>query len=158
MHVSTLWWCKHAPNVSRKKAYKKNCVPEFSILSALRNYLLLDLWFLAIDMNTCIITGGRIFKTFLEENNAIALGNCYLFTKNMFNMELKMILIVFIEFAYISHFWTLLQIWWITCNLSRWCLLQSISLWYCRVFLYQFNGEVSFLQALVVPEYWEALK
>ena len=26
------------------------------------------------------------------------------------------------------HFWTLQQIWWITCNLSRWWIWQSVSL------------------------------
>ena len=33
---------------------------------------------------------GRSFKTFLKENYGIALDSCYLFTKKMLNMELKM--------------------------------------------------------------------
>ena len=53
-------------------------------------------------MNTNILTEGRNFKTFLKENDAIALDSCHLFTKKMLNKEFNMILIVFIEFALIS--------------------------------------------------------
>ena len=50
-----------------------------------------------------IITEGRNFKTFLKENYAIALDCCYLFTIKILNMELKMIMIMLIEFIYIRH-------------------------------------------------------
>ena len=36
---------------------------------------------IVIGMNTNILAEGRNFKTFLKENNAIALDSCYLFTK-----------------------------------------------------------------------------
>ena len=52
-----------------------------------------------IDMTTYILTEGKNFKTFLKENNAIALDNCYLFTKKMLIMEMNMILMVYMEFA-----------------------------------------------------------
>ena len=51
-----------------------------------------------IDMNTYIVTeGDRSFKTFLKENCAVTLDSYYLFTKNILNMELNMILIVLME-------------------------------------------------------------
>ena len=55
------------------------------------------------DTNTYILTEGRNFKIFLEENYANAFDSCYLFTKNMLNMELNMILIMLREVAYIRH-------------------------------------------------------
>ena len=50
-------------------------------------------------------TEGRNFKTFLKENYAIALlGKIVIkFTKNMLKIELNMMLIVLMEFAYITH-------------------------------------------------------
>ena len=51
VHVSSLWWCMHLQKVkpSTNKTYKKTCVPEFPILSNLKNYLHVYLWLL--DMN-----------------------------------------------------------------------------------------------------------
>ena len=54
-------------------------------------------------MKPYILTEGRNFKTFLKENYAIALDSSYLLTENMLNMELSIILIVLMEFAYIKH-------------------------------------------------------
>ena len=76
-----------APKVSA--SHKKNCVPEFSMLSALKlpscGLLIL------IDMNRYILTEGRNFKTFLKANYAIVLYSCYLLIiKNMWNMESNM--------------------------------------------------------------------
>ena len=42
---------------------------------------------------TYILTEGRNFKTFLKENCAIAFDSCYLFTKEILNMELNIVLI-----------------------------------------------------------------
>ena len=39
----------------------------------------------------------RNFKTFFEENCAVASDSCYLFTKKMLNLELNLILLM--EFA-----------------------------------------------------------
>ena len=61
-----------------KQEIQKNCVPEFSILLIPKNYLHVYLWF-------------------LEENCAIALDSCYLFTKKTLNMELNMILLMEFE-------------------------------------------------------------
>ena len=66
----------HVPKVSANKAYKKNCVPEFPILLALKYYL--HVYF--TGMNMYILTEGRNFKTLLKENYAIALDSCYLLT------------------------------------------------------------------------------
>ena len=38
VHVSSSWCCMHLPRVSANKAYKKNCLQEFRILSALNYY------------------------------------------------------------------------------------------------------------------------
>ena len=46
-----------------------------------------------IDMNTYILTQDKSFRTFLKKKYAVALDNCYMFTKGMLNMELNMILI-----------------------------------------------------------------
>ena len=83
-----------------RQGIQKNCVPEFP------EY-----------MNTYIITEGSNFKTFSKENDAIALVSCYLLTRKMLNVELNMILIVLMEFAYIRYSETLQQIWWIPCNM-----------------------------------------
>ena len=66
--------------------------------SALENYLHVCLRFF-VDMNTY----QRISKHSWKKN-AIALDSCYLFTKKILNIELNMILIVFMEFAYIKIF------------------------------------------------------
>ena len=40
IHISLPWcWCRHASKVLAKNAYKKDCVAEFPILLALKNYL-----------------------------------------------------------------------------------------------------------------------
>ena len=49
----------------------------------------------------CIFTEGTS-KTFLNQNYAIALQSCYLFTNKMLNMELNMVLTVLMEFAELS--------------------------------------------------------
>ena len=87
---------------SLNKTHKKLCT---LILSALK----LHSWELLvfIDMNNYTFIEGRNFKTFLKENYAIVLHSCYIFTKKMLNMELNMMLIVPMEFAYIIHSWTL---------------------------------------------------
>ena len=40
----------------------------------------------------------------MEENCAIDLDSCYLFTEKMLKIELNMILIVIMEFAYVKAF------------------------------------------------------
>ena len=50
-----------------------------------------------------ILIEGRSLKTFLKKNYIIALDKCYLLTKNMLNMELNMMFIMLMEFAYIKH-------------------------------------------------------
>ena len=64
-----------------QQVIQQSCVPDFPILSDLNlsSCGLVDF----INMNTYILTKGRSFKTFLEENYAIALENCYFFTKNV---------------------------------------------------------------------------
>ena len=58
-----------------QQGIQENCVPEFPILSALKlpTYGLV----VFIDMNTYILTEGRSFRTFLEENYAIALNSYF---------------------------------------------------------------------------------
>ena len=81
--------------------------------------------YMYLNVNMYLLTEeGRSFKTFLKENYGIALDNCYLFTKKMLNMELKMTS----TYGYIKYCWNLQQIWWIPCNLSRWRIWQSVSL------------------------------
>ena len=54
-----------------------------------------------IDMNTLILyTESTNLKTFLEESYASAFDKCYIFTKNVLNKELKMMLILLMEFVY----------------------------------------------------------
>ena len=91
----------HASTKTLKQGIQNNCAPEFPILSALKLRPCGLVVFM--DMNTYILTEGSDFKTFLRENYAIALNSCYLFTKQMLNMELNMMLIVLMEFAYIRH-------------------------------------------------------
>ena len=54
-----------------------------------------------INLNICILTEGINFKAILKENCPIALENRCIFTKEMINMKLKMILMVLMEFAHI---------------------------------------------------------
>ena len=67
-------WCRRAPTVSPR--HTENCVPEFTIVSALElpSYGLV----VFIDMNMYILAEGKNLKTFLKENYATALdSNCY---------------------------------------------------------------------------------
>ena len=105
----------------------KNFASEFPILSSL-NLPLCGLVEVFIDISTYTLTEDRSFKPFLKEDYAIGLGSSYLFTKKMLNMELKMILKVLLESAYIRYSWNLQQIWGIPSNLSRWWSWQSLSL------------------------------
>ena len=50
-------------------------------------------------MTLYIVTKEGNSKEFLKQNYVIGLDSCYLFTKKIWNMELKMILIVLIEFS-----------------------------------------------------------
>ena len=63
-----------------------------------------------IDTNTYILAEGRNFKKFLKENDAVALHIYYMFTKKMLNLEINMMLIVLMYYAYISDSWTLQQL------------------------------------------------
>ena len=62
-------------------------------------------------MNTYILIEDRDFfekkRAFLKKNYAVALDSCYMFTNNKLNMELSMMLIVLVEFAYIVNRFTL---------------------------------------------------
>ena len=88
-----------APKVPTK--HMKKCTPEFLILSAVK---LSSCGLVAfMNMNTYILTGGTNFKIFLKEIYPVDLDSCYIFTKNMLNMKLKIMLIVLMEFAYIRH-------------------------------------------------------
>ena len=109
-------------HLKSQRGIQKNCVSKFPVLSALKSPSCRLVVF--IDMNTNILTEGRNFKTFLKENYAIALDSCCLFTKEMLNMELNIILVVLLEFAYIRDAWNM-QIWWI---LSRWWIWQSVNI------------------------------
>ena len=63
------------------KAYKNICVPKFTV------HLTLNLpscgLVVFIDMNRYILTEGSNFKTFLKDNYAVALEDCYLFAKKV---------------------------------------------------------------------------
>ena len=105
-HVYSL--CGARVHQNSKQGTHKNCVPEFLILSALKLPSCVPV--VLIDLNTCILTEGRNFKTFLKENYAITLdtNSCCIFTKKCWTWNLM--LTVLMEFAYIRHFWTLQQI------------------------------------------------
>ena len=82
---------------------QKNCASEFLILSALKFPLFGIVGF--INMDTFILTEGRTgnFKALPKENYPIVLDHCYIFTKKMLNIELKMMLTVLIEFTYFKN-------------------------------------------------------
>ena len=84
-------WCLHARTKSLQ-GIQKNCVTKFPSFSALELPSCELVVF--IDVNMYIITEGGNSKMFLKENYAITLESCNLFTKNMFNMKLNMILLV----------------------------------------------------------------
>ena len=91
----------HAWHLDSQQGTGKKLSTEYLIVSALH----VGWWFL-LNMNTYILTEGTNFKTFLKENYPIDLDSCYIFTNNMLNLELKMMLIVLMEFAYIRNSWT----------------------------------------------------
>ena len=70
--------CSHMHQKSQQR-YKKTCVPEFPIFSAL-NLLSCGL-VVFIDMKMYRLTESSNFNTFLKESYAVALENCYLFAK-----------------------------------------------------------------------------
>ena len=59
-----------------------------------------------ISMNTYVLTEDTNLKTFLKESYSVGLDSCYIFTKNILNMESKMTLIAFMEFVYVGNFQT----------------------------------------------------
>ena len=71
--------CGESMHQKSQQGIQKSCVSEFPIPSMLKLSLREQVVF--INMNTYILTEGRKFKTFLKENYATALHNCYLFTK-----------------------------------------------------------------------------
>ena len=70
--------CMTPAKVSTSR-YRKNCAPEFLILSAFKQPLCGLMAF--IVMNSFILTEGRNFKKFFKENYATTLDSCYIFTK-----------------------------------------------------------------------------
>ena len=66
---------------SPSKAYERNYVSEFPLLSELK--LALCGLVVFTDMKMYILTEGRNFKTYLNENYPIALDSCQLFPKNL---------------------------------------------------------------------------
>ena len=66
---------------SQQVGTQKNCETELLILSVLKLPLHGQIVF--IDINTFILTEGWNFKKFLKENYAVALDNCYIFTKKV---------------------------------------------------------------------------
>ena len=97
--------CTFIPTERVSQPGIKKCLPEFSILSALKLRSCELLVF--IDMNTYILIEDKDFWAFLKKNYAVALDSCYMFTNNKLNMELDMMLIVLVEFAYIVNRFTL---------------------------------------------------
>ena len=82
---------------------QKICASEFLILSALKFPSCGIVGF--INMDSFILTEGRTrnFKALPKENYPIVLDHCYIFTKKMLNIELKMMLTVLIEFTYFKN-------------------------------------------------------
>ena len=99
--IHVLFFVMHAWHLNSQQGTGKKLSTEYLIVSALH----VGWWFL-LNMNTYILTEGTNFKTFLKENYPIDLDSCYIFTNNMLNLELKMMLIVLMEFAYIRNSWT----------------------------------------------------
>ena len=101
VQVSSLWWCMHVQKVkvSTNKAYKKIVCQNFQYFQPLKITLMCTCGFYNRYEHV-----WRNFKTFLEENCAVALDSCYLFTKKMLNIELNMILHRYITF--ISELYT----------------------------------------------------
>ena len=86
---------------------QKNCATKCLISSALKLNSCGPMVF--IDMNAYILAEDRNFKTFLKKDYAVALNCCYMSTKKMLNMELNIMLMLLLKFAYIRHSWTLQQ-------------------------------------------------
>ena len=104
-------------------------------------------------MNLYVCSKGRNFKAFLKENDAITVGSCYLFTKKMLKTELNLILILLMRFGNIRHSWSLQQIWWIPCNLSRWRIWFGLLV--CNTLRFFFYLFFDFSQKSMTPDYWE---
>ena len=67
---------------SPSKAYERNYVSEFPLLSELK--LALCGLVVFTDMKMYILIEGRNFKTYLNENYPIALGSCQFFPKTSY--------------------------------------------------------------------------
>ena len=98
---------------------------------------------------TFLQRGAACTKSFSRSYKKVVYQNCWLFwplnyfyanyfyylsTKQMLNMELNMILIALMEVSCIRYSWTFQRICWIPCNLSRWWIWQSVSLYIIRSF------------------------
>ena len=79
----------HAWNYKSKQDVREYCVPELSILSVLK--LPSCRLVLFIDMKTYILPKDMNCKTFLEENYAITLDSCDIFTKKMLKIEFSIV-------------------------------------------------------------------
>ena len=69
---------RHVAPWKSQQGTHKNCALKLLIFSPLK--LPSCGLVVYVDMNTNKFTEGRNFKTFLKENNAIALDSCYIFT------------------------------------------------------------------------------
>ena len=86
--------------------------------------------FIEIWIHIFLKENGR----FLKENHAIALGSCYLFTKNCWIWNWTWCFDSAYGFTFIKHYWNLHYIQGITCNISGFWIWQSGVLYY-----YQFR-------------------
>ena len=96
------------------------------------------------------------FLNILERKWGDSLGNLLSFIKNMLNMELKLMLILLMEFEYIINSWTLQEISWVPCDLGWLWISQTVS--NTKMFRYFSTGEKNLSQTLMASEYWEALE
>ena len=86
----------HAWHQKSQQSRQRHCAPELTLKSpsfGLVVFINMDIYKLTWDTN---------FKTFLKERHPIGSDSCYIFIKNMLNMDLKMMLIVLMEFAFIN--------------------------------------------------------
>ena len=72
---------------SPSKAYERNYVSEFPLLSELK--LALCGLVVFTDMKMYILIEGRNFKTYLNENYSIALGSCQFFPKTSYFLGIE---------------------------------------------------------------------
>ena len=126
----TIWFMISEKNITRKGTFLHHgaCMHQKSqrgiwkILLALK----LPLCGLLIWTRIELIEGDRSFKTFLNENYVIALDSRFLFTQKNVNYGIAE---HDIDSTYRDrHSWNVQQIWWIPCNLGRWCWLHSDNL------------------------------